>query len=128
MDISNLPANFDQVAIVIDWLDACRRRDLVALLDLYAPDASLLCECEHQTIYRGRSQLEEYWQHRLDANSPNAFGLEEIVPSAGGVELDYLSHQCKPVRIVFAFTADGKIQQTKCRPAALPNRRNATAS
>src|ERR1700710_2590891 len=110
--MSNLPDNFDHVAIVIDWLDACRRRDLVALLDLYAGDASLLCECEKQKTCRGRSQLEAYWRSRLDGNAPNAFGLEEIAPSPGGVELDYLSHEGKPVRIVFTFAADGKILQT----------------
>lgn len=37
VDISNPSDNFDQVAVVIDW---SRRRDLVALLDLYAQDAS----------------------------------------------------------------------------------------
>jgi ketosteroid isomerase-like protein len=119
--MSNLPDNFDQVAIVIDWLDACRRRDLVALLDLYAQDASLLCECERRKSYRGRSELEAYWRSRFDGNAPNAFELEEIAPASGGVELDYLSHEGKPVRIVFAFTADGKILQTYCGPG---NRRD----
>jgi hypothetical protein len=85
---------------------------------LYAEDANLLCECEKQKTYRGRSQLEEYWQGRLDGNSPNAFGLEEIAPSAGGVELDYLNHEGKSVRIVFSFAADGKIRHTKCGSAA----------
>jgi hypothetical protein len=118
--MSGFPSNVDQVAIVIDWLDACRL-DLVALLDLYVRDANLLCECERQKLYRGRSQLEEYWRSRLDGNSPNAFALQEIAPSSGGVELDYLSHEGKSIRVVFAFAADGKILQTHCRPAALSN-------
>ena len=117
----NLPDNFDQVAIVIDWLDACRRRDLMTLLDLYAPEASLLCECEKRKICRGRNQLEEYWRSRLDSNAPNAFELEEIAPASGGVELDYLSHEGKPIRIVFAFSTEGKILQTSCGPG---NRRD----
>jgi len=117
----NLPDNFDQVAIVIDWLDACRRRDLMTLLDLYAPEASLLCECEKRKICRGRNQLEEYWRSRLDSNAPNAFELEEIAPASGGVELDYLSHEGKPIRIVFALSTEAKILQTRCGPG---NRRD----
>jgi hypothetical protein len=122
VDLSGVPNNVDQVGIVIDWLDACRHRDLVALLDLYAQDANLLCECEKRKIYRGRSQLEEYWRPRLDGNSANAFALQEIAPSSCGVELDYLSHEGKPIRIAFAFAADGKILQTRCEPAAPSNR------
>jgi len=127
VDVLNPPEKFDQVAVIIDWLDACRRHDLVALLDLYGPDASLLCECGQQKTYSGRSELQEYWQGRLEGNAPNAFGLDEIVPVSGGVQLDYLSHQGKPTRMVFAFATDGKIQQTKCRPRALFNRQNTAA-
>ena len=108
--------DFDQVAVVIDWLDACRQRDLGSLLDLYAQDASLRCECGGQKICRGRMQLEEYWRPRLDAIWPGAFGLEEIMPAADGVALDYLSHEGKPVQIVFSFDRTGKILQTCCGP------------
>jgi hypothetical protein len=72
----------------------------------------------------GAEPLEEYWRSRLDGTSPNAFALQEIAPSSGGVELDYLSDEGKPIRIAFAFAADGKIRQTRCRPAALSNRRD----
>ena len=37
--------------------------------------------------------------------------------------MHYLSHEGKPVRIVFTFTSDGKILQTRCElspPAAQP--------
>jgi hypothetical protein len=43
------------------------------------------------------------------------------------VELDYLSQEGKPVRVVFAFTADGKIMQTRCGSAAQANRRDLEA-
>ena len=46
MDVSGLPKDVDQIAVVVDWLDACRRRELGALLDLYASDASLECGCD----------------------------------------------------------------------------------
>ena len=114
-DIAN---DIDQVAVVVDWLDACRRHDLGPLLDLYAPDASVECDCDGGNTYAGRVALEAYWRPRLEAFSPNAFGLQEIAPAADGVVLDYLNAEGKPVRIIFTFDADGKISQTRCGPFA----------
>jgi hypothetical protein len=118
MDMPTLPKDVDQVAVVVDWLDACRRQDLGPLLDLYAPDASLECKCDGGNIYAGRAALETYWRPRLKAFSPDAFGLEEIAPSADRVVLDYLNFEGRPVRIVFTFDAAGKILQTRCGPFA----------
>lgn len=108
--------DFDQVAVVVDWLDACRNRDLTALLDLYADDAKLECRCGEAEVSQGRAELESYWRPRLGALAPAAFGLEEITPAAGRVVLDYLGYDGKPVRTAFAFTPDGKIQHTSCAP------------
>jgi hypothetical protein len=127
MDTSNSSKDVDQVAVVVDWLDACRRQDLDPLLDLYAPSASLKCECDGGNTYAGRAALEAYWRPRLDAFSPNAFGLEEIAPSADGVVLDYLSYEGKPVRIVFKFDTAGKILQTHCAPFAAASMRDAVS-
>jgi hypothetical protein len=112
-----VPEGFDQIAVVVDWLDACRKRDLSSLMDLYAQDASLECRCNSVQVYQGRPALEAYWRPRLDAFLPNAFGLEEVTPTGEGVMLDYLSHEGKPVRIVFAFATDGKILHTRCEPS-----------
>jgi len=116
--VANLADDFDQVALVVDWLDACRNRDLATLLDLYAEDATLECQCGEARISEGRAGLESYWKPRLGTLAPTAFGLEEIMPTADGVVLDYLSHEGKPVRVAFSFTRDGKIQGTHCLPAA----------
>jgi len=113
----DLPKDFDQVAVVVDWLDACRNRDLAALLDLYAEEATLDCRCGEVRLSEGRAELESYWRPRLDALVPTAFGLEEITPTAEGVVLDYLSHEGKPVRIAFTFTCDGRIRRSACAPA-----------
>ena len=110
-----MPKDFDPIAAVVDWLDACRKRDLAALLDFYDSEASLECACDGIFIH-GRSALEAYWRPRLDAFVPTAFGLEEIAPTADGVVLDYSSFEGKPVRIVFNFMPDGKIRQTRCGP------------
>ena len=116
--MTDLAEDFDQVALVVDWLDACRNRDLAALLDLYADDATFECGCGEVRLREGRAELEAYWRPRLDALAPTAFGLEEITPTADGVVLDYLSYEGKPVRIAFTFTPDGKIRQTACAPAS----------
>ena len=116
--VTNLADDFDQIALVVDWLDACRNRDLVTLLDLYADNATLRCQCGEAEVSEGRAGLESYWKPRLDALAPTAFGLEEILPTTAGVVLDYLSHEGKPVRIAFSFTRDGKIQATDCLPMA----------
>lgn len=115
--VSHLPEDFDQIAIVVDWLDACRRRDLDALLDLYAADAVLECRCDGLTVSEGLAPLASHWGPRLDAMAPNAFGLEEITPASNGVLLDYVSHDGKPVRMLFAFAGNGKISQSHCEPA-----------
>jgi len=122
VDLLPLPDDFDQIAVVVDWLDACRRRDLKALLDLYAVEARLECRCDGATICEGRARLAAYWGPRLDGFAPNAFGLEEIHPVPDGVQLDYVSHEGLPVRMVFSFTTGGKVLRTHCAPVAQPIR------
>ena len=108
--------SFDGMAVVVDWLDACRNQNLEQLLDAYAVDAGLECACDG-VIIRGRSELAAYWQPKLAGFAPAAFGIEEITPDGDGVLLDYLNFQGKPVRIRFAFDANGKIAQMRCEPA-----------
>jgi len=117
---SGLSKDFDQIAIVVDWLDACRARDLEALLDLYSQDASLECACNDRKIFQGRADLASYWRPRLGDFSPTAFGLDEIALADEGVVLDCISFEGKPVRIFFTFDDDGKILRTLCEPSAKP--------
>jgi hypothetical protein len=114
---AELPEDFDRIAVVVDWLDACRTRDLAALLDLYAEGARLECKCDGAKVYRGRAELDSYWRPRLDSLAPAAFDLDAIAPVADGVVLDYRSHEGKPVRVHFGFDASGKIMQTRCEPS-----------
>jgi hypothetical protein len=108
--------DFDKMAAVVDWLDACRGRNLDALLDFYAGNAGLECACEDAGI-SGRSALAAYWRPKLSGASREAFTLEEITPLGEGVALDYLSFDGQPVRIIFAFDATGKISHMRCEPA-----------
>jgi ketosteroid isomerase-like protein len=112
----DLSDEFDQIAIVVDWLDACRKRDLEALLGLYAEDASVECCCGGTQRHQGLAALAAYWRPQFEAFVPAAFGLQEIAPAADGVTLDYLNFEGKPVRSFFTFTAEGKIWQARCMP------------
>lgn len=109
-------AHFDKLALVVDWLDACRNQDLVGLLGCYADGAELECACEAMTL-SGRAGLAAYWKPRLTAFAPKAFGLEEITPHADGVLLDHLNFEGKPVRILFSFDTNGRIRHMRCEPA-----------
>jgi hypothetical protein len=44
------PNDFDPLAVVVDWLDACRSADLNALLELYDTQAILECSCESVSL------------------------------------------------------------------------------
>ena len=107
--------DFDKMAAVMDWLDACRARNLDALLDFYADDASLDCACEGADL-GGRSALAAYWRPKLSGASRDAFSLEEIAPHGEGVALDCLNFAGEPVRIVFGFDARGRISHMRCAP------------
>jgi hypothetical protein len=44
--MATLPGTFDPLAVVVDWLDACRSGDLGALGDLHDDEATLECDRE----------------------------------------------------------------------------------
>ena len=106
---SDLPEDFDQIAVVVDWLDACRRRDIEALLDLYAPDASFQCECSGAQLHQGRLPWKPIGV-RGSATSirrPIPGGNRARSPTAWSSTTWML--RARPVRVLFSFTADGKI-------------------
>jgi SnoaL-like protein len=116
---AGLADNFDEMAVVVDWLDCCRSRNLEALLDLFAEDAVLECQCGCEcSLITGRADLAGYWAPKLANVSPDAFGLEEITPHDDEVLLDYLSFEGKPVQILFVFDAQGRIARMRCAPSS----------
>jgi hypothetical protein len=110
-----VPNDFDNMAVVVDWLDACRSGNLETLLDLYARDASMECACEG-IVASGRSELAAYWAPKLSGLRPGAFGLEQITPRPEGVMLDCSDFEGKAVRVVFVFDSEGKISHSHCAP------------
>lgn len=109
--------DFDQMGVVVDWVDACRKGDLVMLLDLYADDGQVECTCNGMHLYRGRRELETYWAPKLSAFSSAGFGLEEIHPAQNGIALEYSVAGALRVRASFRFSSEGKINSTLCEPA-----------
>ena len=109
--------DFDQMGLVVDWVDACRKGDLATLLDLYADDAEVECACNGTHFYRGRRELETYWGPRLSTFSSAGFGLEEIHPAQNGVDLEYTDAGALRIRASFRFSPEGKIHRTLCVPA-----------
>lgn len=104
--------DFDQMGLVVDWVDACRNGDLATLLDLYAEDT-----CNGTHLYRGRRELETYWGPKLSAFSSAGFGLEEIHPAQNGIDLEYSVAGALRIHASFRFSAEGKIHSTLCEPA-----------
>jgi tungstate transport system substrate-binding protein len=114
-DLNTSPYEFDPLAVALDWLDACRRRDLDSLLDLCDERATLECDCE-AVVLTGRQSLSAYWAPKLESKLPAAFTLDNIMPTGDGVQVEYQSCEGKPVRIHFRFTPSGKIARASCDP------------
>lgn len=110
---------FDPVAVVVDWLEACRTRRLSDLLDLYDAKALLRCACEG--LHHGREELARYWSSRLERAVPHAFSLTDLAPDEDGIKpgvaLEYVAYDGRPVHIRFQFTDTGKIAASACRPS-----------
>jgi hypothetical protein len=109
---------FDPLAVTIDWLDACRWRDLDRLLGLYDERATIECDCEG-VVLTGRQSLSAYWKPKLESKLPAAFALGDMTPTGDGVQVVYQNCEGKPVRIHFRFTPSGKIAHTSCGPLGM---------
>lgn len=107
-------SDFDPIGIVVDWLDACRGRQLATLLDLY--DVNAILDCCEGGRFRGRLGLEQYWRPKLARAAAGSFEVDALFPETDGVCLDYRDFDGTAVRTHFAFTEAGKICHTACEP------------
>ena len=109
------PDTFDPLAVVADWLDACRWGELDAFVNRYDEQATLECDCERFSL-TGHKWIAAYWAPKLESKRVLAFSLNGMALTADGVQLDYQSYEGKPVRIDFRFGPSGKILHTSCGP------------
>ena len=107
---------FDPVVAAIDWLDACKSRELDDVIEFYAEDATLECACCDNVIFAGRKELHAYWQPKLADPSPTLFELERVWDDLAGTSLAYRSHDRMLVRVSFSFNEFGKIARCRCIP------------
>lgn len=115
--MANSRKEFDPLAIVVDWLDACRVGNLRDLLDLYDERAVLECECEGLSL-SGRNAIAAYWAPKLETKRVPAFTLDDVALTGHGVQIEYQDYEGKPVRVYFRFGASNKIIYTSCGPMA----------
>ena len=113
--MSLLQDEFDPLAVVGDWLDACRWGEINVLLSLYDERATMECDCEHVSL-SGRKWIAAYWAPKLESKAVLAFSLNDMALTADGVRLDYKGDEGKPVRMNFRFGPSGKILHTSCGP------------
>jgi hypothetical protein len=116
--LNRLQEEFDPLAVAVDWLDACRQRDVDGLLGLYDERTTLECDCEG-VVLTGRQSLSAYWTPKLESKLADAFTLDSMTPTADGVQVDYQSYEGKLVRMHFGFTPSGKIAHANCSPLGI---------
>lgn len=104
---------FDPMAAAVDWLDAYRAGDIEAILEMYAEDAVVYCDCDQSAI-TGRETLRSYWAARL-LDHPAA-ELDNLQPLDGGAMISYISGR-NVVNAVLSFNDAGKIRTLSCAPA-----------
>ena len=105
--------NVDTLALVVDWLDACRSQDLLTLLILYHPHATIDCDCERVSV-SGLDQIANYWRPKFLRPNRSAFKLIQIAPLGRDVSLDYTGHSGLPIETVMSISAQGQITRTIC--------------
>jgi ketosteroid isomerase-like protein len=113
--MTNIMTAFDPMAVVVDWLDAYRAARLDTMLSLYDDAASLECSCGGQKILVGKDALREYWRQRFAERG--SIELEDLQPEGDEVALAYTAGSGR-ARVVFSFSASGKIAQSRGGPAA----------
>lgn len=106
---------FDPLNTVIDWLDACRNQDIKLLMSLYAPSATLHCDCTSRN-YQGRDEIETYWTPRLSAPAASAFQIDALDDEGDAISLVYTSFEGELVNMRFWFNDTGEIQRSLCGP------------
>jgi hypothetical protein len=110
------PLDTDVSARALNWLEACRSRDLSRVMTFYRSDATLECRCLGPTTYAGLGAIQHYWEPKLKSALPAAFTLQQVRFDREQILLDYLSFEAKPIRAYMAFDDIGRIARSECGP------------
>jgi hypothetical protein len=101
------------MAAAIDWLDAYRAAAL-SIIDMYAVDASLECDCGGAKVLFGRAAITEYWRRRF-VEKP-AGELVNLHPEGDDVVVSYRVPD-GIVQAILKFDGDGKVKSSRCGPS-----------
>jgi|EndMetStandDraft_6_1072998.scaffolds.fasta_scaffold07742_7 hypothetical protein len=102
-------SSFDPMGAALDWLDAYRARD-ISIIDLYAGNAELECNCHGQSTV-GRAALYKCWRQRF-AEKP-AGALAALTTNGDEVVISYAVPDGIE-RASFKFNDHGKIIHCQC--------------
>jgi len=105
-------SSFDPMAAAIDWLDAYRAAS-VSIVDMYAPDGALECDCGGPKALHGRAAIAEYWRRRF-VEMP-AGELTDLQIDNDAIVVSYLVRD-ETMRAMLQFDGDGKIRRSRCGP------------
>ena len=105
-------SSVDLMGIAIDWLDAYRAGDLF-IVDCYADDASLRCDCGGGNELRGTDAITAYWQQRLVENPGGE--LIDLHWNGSDIVLDFRVPG-GVVQATLTFDADGALLRSRCGP------------
>jgi len=108
--------DIDPIGLAMDWLETCKRKQVIDLAELYTETAVFECECEHSGHLVGRDRILKYWEPKFVLPPPRPFKLQQVWPEAAGIALVYRYMDQPPVRISFQFDMAGRIQRSRCRP------------
>ncbi|MVT71052.1 hypothetical protein GPL21_39095 [Bradyrhizobium pachyrhizi] len=108
------PETIDPIAIVVDFVDACRDRRISDLLDLYDGDAT--AECGEGGRFEGRRGLCAYWTLRLADQVFGPLQIETVVPENGGIYFEYRDAGGYLFRTRLRLDGVGKIVHSICNP------------
>lgn len=103
-------SSIDLIAIAIDWLDAYRAGDLF-IVDCYADDASLQCDCGDKKELRGAHAIAAYWHQRFVETC--AGDLIDLQWNGSDVVLHFRASD-EILQAVLTFNPDGSLQRSRC--------------
>jgi ketosteroid isomerase-like protein len=105
-------SSVDPMAAAIDWLDAYRAASL-SIVDLYATDAVLACDCDGPKTIQGHAAITEYWRQRF-VEKP-ADELVDLQVDGEAIVVSFKVH-ADSVQATLHFDSDGKIRRSICNP------------
>lgn len=106
--------SLDPMAAAVDWLDAYRKGDVEAILQMYSDDAVIVCGCGSMKTIAGTEGRRAYWVNQMAEYPVSA--LNNLQQAADGALISFDVRQ-GVVSAVLKFKAAGRISEHTCGPS-----------